>query len=148
MYKTIWAADDLLFDQLLSDAEKDGFTVVSFAPHWRFLSETSEYKEFKQTIFTALMHKPDTAPSPFMTANDFLAAMDAAAAARMMRPSGSDCLPSMSPTGDTPKCAPSAGAVEINLPPIDKQILAQLEKDVSKSVAKNGLKRRYIGGSE
>lgn len=77
MYKTIWAADDLLFDKLLSDAEKDGFTVVSFAPHWRFLSETSEYKEFKQTIFTALMHRPDAAPSPFMTANDFLAAMDA-----------------------------------------------------------------------
>ena len=69
MYKTIWCADSALFDQLLNDAEKDGFAVVSFAPHW--ISNEKVYRI--EAIFTALMHKPDTAPTQRVTTEQYLA---------------------------------------------------------------------------
>ena len=78
MYKTITSATAEDFDQQLNAAENDGFTVISSYPcAYIFRAFVDEFGILRQTNFTALMHRPDAAPSPFMTANDFLAAMDA-----------------------------------------------------------------------
>ena len=71
MYKTIWCADSALFDRILNDAEKSGFTVVSFAAE--VINLPTVDRNGKAT-FTALLHKPDTAPVPHMTTEQYLAA--------------------------------------------------------------------------
>ena len=74
MYKTIWHKNSFAFERLLSDAEKDGFTVVSFAPHWFNGPVLDEKGRRIEAIFTALLHKPDTASAPHMTTEQYLAA--------------------------------------------------------------------------
>ena len=68
MYKTITSLAAKDFDQQLNDAEKDGFVLIHISV---------AMASYRERDYTAIMHKPDTAPSPFMTPNDFLAAMDA-----------------------------------------------------------------------
>ena len=74
MYKTIWNKNSFAFDRLLSDAEKDGFTVVSFTPRWFSSPVLDENGNRIAAIFTALLHKPDTAPAMHMTTEQYLAA--------------------------------------------------------------------------
>ena len=68
MYKTITSSTAEDFDRRLNDAEKDGFVLIHISV---------AMASYRERDYTAIMHKPDTAPSPFMTANDFLSAMDA-----------------------------------------------------------------------
>ena len=64
MYKTIWCADSALFDRQLNDAEKDGFVLIHLSV---------AMASYHERDYTAVMHKPDTAPAPHMTTEQYLA---------------------------------------------------------------------------
>lgn len=59
MYKTITSSTAEDFDQRLNDAEKNGFVLIHISV------AMASYRELD---YTALMHKPDTAPVPRATA--------------------------------------------------------------------------------
>ena len=55
MYKTITSSTAEDFDRRLNDAEKDGFVLIHISV---------AMASYRERDYTALMHKPDTAPVP------------------------------------------------------------------------------------
>lgn len=68
MYKIIGTTARTECQEQVNHLESKGFTLVHFSVI------TSSCRDFN---YTAVMHKTDPISTPFMTANDFLAAMDA-----------------------------------------------------------------------
>lgn len=68
MYKIISTDSHVECQDRINELESDGFKLVHFS------FAMSGYYE---RDYTAVMHKSDTTPAQFITANDFLAAMDA-----------------------------------------------------------------------
>ena len=68
MYKIISTTARTELQEQINHLEINGFSLVHFSVVTSIRNDSN---------YTAVMHKPDAAPSPFMTANDFLAAMDA-----------------------------------------------------------------------
>jgi len=58
VYKTITSLAAKDFDQQLNDAEKDGFVLIHISV---------AMASYRERDYTALMHKPDTAPVPRTT---------------------------------------------------------------------------------